>query len=101
MNETELMNTIRLALSRNGIVTFRANVGKVRTADGRMFDTGLPAGFSDLMAIKDGRVYFLEVKIRPNKPTGKQLDFLEQMRNRGCKCGVVYSVEDAIKLLEE
>ncbi len=96
MNETDLMNKIRLRLSELGFAVFRANVGKLRTPDGRFFDTGLPKGFSDLFAIRDGRIYFLEVKVKPNKPTKEQLNFLEAMaENYGCRGGVVYSVEDA------
>lgn len=91
------MNKIQIELSKHGRV-FRANVGKVRLADGRWFDTGLPKGFSDLFFIKDGRVYFIEVKVKPNKPSNEQLNFIEQMKKRGCGAGVAYSVEDALKI---
>ena len=96
MNETDLMNKIRIDLSTLGFAVFRANVGKVRTPDGRWFDTGLPKGFSDLFAIKGGKIYFLEVKVKPNKPTKEQLNFLDAMENiYGCRGAVVYSIEDA------
>lgn len=101
MTETDLMNSIRLALSKRGVTVFRTNVGKVKLSDGRWFDTGLPKGHSDLVAYKNGKVYFLEVKVKPNKPTSAQLEFLEVMITKGCRGAVVYSVEDAIKLLEE
>lgn len=99
MNETDLMNEIRLYLSSVGYVVFRANVGKVKLSDGRWFDTGLPRGFSDLFAIKDGKICFFEVKVYPNKPSAEQLNFCCQMRLKGCKCGVVYSLEDVKKLI--
>ena len=96
MTEHDLQNEIRLRLSRLGFAVFRANVGKRKTADGRWFDTGLPKGFSDLFAVKNGRVYFIEVKVKPNRPSAEQINFLSQMVNRyGCKGGVAYSVEDA------
>ena len=101
MNETDLMNNIRLALSERGATVFRANVGKVKLPDGRWFDTGLPRGFSDLFCVKNGRVYFLEVKVKPNKPTEEQLRFIEVMKRKGCAAGVVYSVGDAVRILEE
>ncbi|MDT0896858.1 VRR-NUC domain-containing protein, partial [Staphylococcus pseudintermedius] len=41
MTEQDIQNLIRIAVSKNNMI-FRANVGKVRTADGRIFDTGLP-----------------------------------------------------------
>ena len=98
MNETDLMNEIRLALSKTGFAVFRANVGKFKLNDGRFLSTGLPKGFSDLFAVKNGRVYFIEVKVKPNKPTGEQLSFIEQMKEKGCGAGVAYSIEDAFKI---
>ena len=98
MNETDLMNNIRLALSKLGFTVFRANVGKFKLTDGRWFDVGLPRGFSDLFAIKDGRIYFLEVKVKPNKPSPEQINFISQMQKKGCIAGVVYSVEEGIEL---
>ncbi len=46
--ESLIQNQIRVELSKAGHTVFRVNVGKVRMADGRYFDTGLPKGFSDL-----------------------------------------------------
>ncbi len=98
MTETDLMNNIRLELSKLGFAVFRANVGKFKMADGRWFDTGLPKGFSDLFAVKNGKIYFLEVKVKPNKPTKEQLNFINQMKIKGCVAGVVYSVEEAVEI---
>lgn len=90
------MNTVRMMLSREGFATFRTNVGKVKTADGRWFDTGLPRGFSDILAIKDGKAFFVETKVEPNKPTLDQIKFLKIMRDRyGCSGGVAYTLEEA------
>lgn len=99
MREHDLMNAVRLELSERGYAVFRTNVGKVRMSDGRFFDTGLPKGFSDLFAVKDGKIYFIEVKIKPNKPTKEQLNFIKQMHdNYGCTGGVIYSVREAVEL---
>ena len=43
--EHKIQNDIRVALTKNNCRVFRTNVGKVRMADGRWFDTGLPKGF--------------------------------------------------------
>ena len=59
MTETDLMNSIRVALSEKGCTVFRCNVGKIKTADGRYFDTGLPVGYSDLFGFKPGGQVFL------------------------------------------
>lgn len=99
MNETDLMNKVRLALTEHGFAVFRANVGKVRLPDGRWFETGLPKGFPDLFAVRDGKIYFLETKVKPNKPTAEQVRFMESMKAYyGAGGGIVYSVEDALEV---
>lgn len=100
MREQELQNNIRVELSRLGFVVFRMNVGSFYTKDGRYIPSSLPKGFSDLVAIKDGKICFVEVKVGKNKASPEQLNFIEQMKLKGCKAGVVYSVEDAIKICE-
>lgn len=99
MTETDIMNLIRMNLSESGFTVFRANVGKIKLSDGRWFDTGLPKGFSDLFAVKDGKAYFIEVK----KPGGvvrpEQINFIEQMQKRGCIAGIAHSPEEAIEIV--
>lgn len=100
MNEHSIQNSIRLKLSELGYCVFRANVGRFQTKDGRWFDTGLPKGFSDLFAVKDGRVYFLEVKTETGKVRPEQVQFLAVMRDRyGCVAEIVRSVEDAVRIV--
>lgn len=91
------MNKIRLELSKYG-KTFRVNVGAFYTKDGRFIPSSLPPGFSDLFFVRSGRIYFIEVKVKPNKPTPEQLNFIEQMKKQGCGAGVAYSVEDALRI---
>lgn len=98
MTEHDIQNKIRVELSSRGFTVFRANVGKVKTVTG-WFDSGLPKGFSDLFAIKNGKAYFIEVKKQGGRASEEQLNFIERMKNQGCVAGVVYSVEDAFKLL--
>lgn len=98
MTEHSIQNAIRLRLSELGFCVFRANVGRFQTKDGRWFDTGLPKGFSDLFAVKDGRVYFLEVKTETGKVRPEQVQFLAVMRDKyGCVAEIVRSVEDAVR----
>jgi hypothetical protein len=102
MNEHSIQSAIRLQLSELGYCVFRANVGRFQTKDGRWFDTGLPRGFSDLFAVKDGRVYFLEVKTETGRPSEEQLRFLAVMRDRyGCVAEIVRSVDDAVRAVGE
>lgn len=102
MTEHDIQNSIRLKLSELGYCVFRVNVGKFKTADGRWFDTGLPKGFSDLIAVKDGRISFIEVKTETGKASPEQLNFIEQMRSRyGCNAGIARSVDDAVRIVTE
>lgn len=102
MTEHDIQNNIRIKLSELGYCVFRVNVGRFKTEDGRWFDTGLPKGFSDLMAVKDGKVYFLEVKTPTGKASNEQLNFLAVMRDRyGCVTAIVRSVDDAVRTVTE
>lgn len=102
MTEHDIQNSIRMKLSELGYCVFRVNVGRFKTQDGRWFDTGLPKGFSDLMAVKDGKVYFLEVKTETGKASPEQLNFLAVMRDcYGCVTSIVRSVDDAVRTVTE
>lgn len=99
--EHAIQNAIRIALSERAIV-FRANVGKVQMSDGRFFDTGLPAGFSDLFGFRvDGRIFFIEVKAPGGRVSKAQEHFLKTVRKYGALSGVARSVSDALKIIEE
>lgn len=100
MTEHDIQNSIRLELSKYGFCVFRINTGRVKLADGRWFDTGVPKGFSDLVAVRNGRIYFIEVKTPSGKASREQLDFLAVMRDRyGCTAGICRCAEDAVKLV--
>lgn len=102
MVETDLMHLIMDAVSKRGCLVFRSNVGKVRTSDGRWFDTGLPKGFSDLFGFlpRSGRIFFIECKVKPNKPTPEQVNFIHVVQNLGAIALVAYSVEEVEQALD-
>ena len=101
-SEHQIQNEIRIAISQAGHTVFRANVGKVQMKDGRWFDTGLPAGFSDLFGVRaDGKAFFLEIKKHNGIVKEKQRLFLEVMKSKGALTGVARSVSDALKILGE
>lgn len=101
MREADIQNAIRLALNPYALV-FRANVGKVRTQDGRYFDTGLPKGFCDLFGYRksDGRIFFIEVKNAKGKLRKEQEHFIKTMQENGAIAGVARSAEEAIELIK-
>lgn len=102
MRESQLLADVIRGLY-GAVKLMRANVGMVRTEDGRRFSSGLPKGFPDLFGFlppelsRTGHVVpvFIECKVGANKPTPEQVDFLARHRVMGCACGVARSVSDA------
>lgn len=102
MKESDVQNSIRLALNPYAII-FRVNSGKVRMADGRYFQTGVPVGFSDLTGFRksDGKMIFLEIKNEKGRLRKEQKHFLNEMSNYDVIVGVARSANEAIKIVTE
>lgn len=100
--EHRIQNQIRLAVAPYCDI-FRINVGQGYTKDGRYFNTGVPAGFSDLFGVRksDGKAVFIEVKTPTGKPTERQINFINQMKKNGAIAGICRSTKDAINLMME
>ena len=101
--EAAIQDSIRVALAQAGYIVFRANVGKVRTADGRFFDAGLPVGFPDLFGYKpeNGRVFFIEVKTKTGRRRKDQVAFANGLRDKNVIYGVARSAEEAVKIVRD
>lgn len=101
--EQAIQDSIRVALAQAGYIVFRTNVGKVKTADGRWFDTGLPIGFPDLMGYKpdSGRVFFIEVKTAIGRRRKDQVDFADGLKDKNVIYGVARSAEEAVKIVRD
>lgn len=102
-NEAAIQDSIRVKLAQAGYVVFRTNVGKVKTADGRWFDTGLPTGFPDLVGYKpeNGKIYFIEVKTATGKRRKDQVLFANGLRDKNVIYGVARSAEEAVKVVRD
>lgn len=99
-SEHSIQNQIRVELSKAGYMVFRINVGKVRTADGRWFDTGAPKGFCDLFGFRpDGQIFFIEVKNEKGRVRDDQKKFMDAMQKRGALVGVARSVKEAMEIV--
>lgn len=99
--ESLIQNKIRVELSKAGYMVFRINVGKIRMADGRWFETGAPKGFCDLFGFRpDGQIFFIEVKNEKGRLRDDQKKFMEAMKKRGALVGVARSVEDAMRIVD-
>lgn len=100
--EQAIQDSIRVALAEHGYVVFRTNVGKVKTADGRWFDTGLPTGFPDLMGYKpeNGKIFFIEVKTKTGHRRRDQVAFANGLRDKHVIYGTVRSAEEALNIVD-
>lgn len=58
-------------------------------------------GIPDVIAIRDGRVVFLEAKRPGEETTPKQRHRMRQLESFGARCAVVFSGGDAKAFLEQ
>ena len=100
LNESRLICEI-IKATYPYVKLFRANVGRVKTPDGRWFSTGLPKGYPDLCGYHrtSGRAVYIECKMPYNKPSEEQVKFIEEARTAGAIAAVCYSVEEAVELV--
>lgn len=99
MTEHNFQNYARKELSKLGFITFRINVGSFYTKDGRYIPSSVPRGFTDIIALKDGKIYFIELKVGKNKPSEDQVNFINQMIKNGFSAGVAYDFEEILKIV--
>ena len=62
---------------------------------------GVVAGVPDVIAIKGGRTYALEIKTEEGRLTPRQRETIEAMRAAGAFVCVVYGLNAAIKQIEQ
>ena len=99
-SEHNIQNEIRIWCGQHDFLCFRANVGKVKTIDGRWFDTGLPEGFPDLLILGNhGDIYFCECKTRTGKQRNDQIKFQKIVSERGFKYFVARSIKDVEEVI--
>ena len=101
--EQALQDAIRVKLAQEGYIVFRTNVGKVKTADGRWFDAGLPSGFPDLVGYKpsNGRIFFIEVKTKTGRRRKDQIAFANGLRDKHVIYGVARSAGEAVTIVRD
>jgi len=95
MSESQLVYSVMQELGKHGAV-FRTNAGRFYTRSGQAI-SGLPKGFTDVLFIgPDGIACFIECKLKSNKPSPEQVEFIERMQSLGARAGIAYDVDDAI-----
>ena len=98
-SETAIQNHIKIALSKEGCIVHRANVGTFYTIDGRKIHVGIE-GHSDLYGHRpDGKIFYIEVKTFEGKLSLKQEAFLRAMKSSGAIAGVAHSAKEALSLV--
>lgn len=59
----------------------------------------IEAGTPDILVVLDGRAYFLEAKVKPNKASPLQEQRIKEWLSAGARAAVVHSVEDVQSIL--
>ena len=97
--EHNIQKEIMLWCGQHNLLCFRCNVGRVKTIDGRWFDTVLPEGFSDLIVLANGTIYFVEVKTRTGKQRTAQIIFMNNVRKYGYNYIIARSINDVEEVI--
>ncbi len=103
MTEQDLVNSIIEYIALLGGVATRINSGiiPIDGDDGRRrVVRGAPIGTADIIACIHGRYVAIECKVRPNKPTVYQLDFLSSVARADGIAVIAYSLDDVIAIVE-
>ena len=79
-------------------------LGKARTGAGigrmaRLKRMGLRSGVADLIFVKEGRVFFLEMKQPKGRQSEHQREFEADCAEHGAPYAVAYSFDEAIAIL--
>lgn len=78
-----------------------ANGGKRTAFEARLFKAlGVIAGVPDLIFLKAGRMYALELKAAKGRPTALQNAVLDRMTDCGASVSIAHSIDEALITLE-
>lgn len=88
MSEKAIVDKIRDHLRKQGFWVLKIHGGPTQTA-----------GIPDLLAVRDGRAFFFEVKTATGKTSRLQVHTIEQLRSFGAVAEIVCSVADVETVL--
>ena len=70
--------------------------------EGAIFKSlGVVSGVPDVVIIKDGRIYALELKAASGHLTETQRETIERMKSAGAEVAVAYGIDEAVAQLAE
>lgn len=86
-----------------GVFAFHVpNGGKRKPIEAAiMKGLGVTAGVPDVIAIKDGRAYGLELKAADGRPTPRQIETLQKMQAAGATVALAQGLDAALAKIEE
>lgn len=85
-----------------GVVFFAVPNGGVRskTEAARMKATGTKPGVPDLVIVREGRFYGLELKAEKGRVSEAQGEMIAALEAAGARCAVAFGLDDALTALE-
>jgi hypothetical protein len=85
-----------------GLVWFHVpNGGRRSPVEAAIFNgLGVRAGVSDLILLRDGRAFALELKTARGRPTAAQMQFLSEFRAAGGEASIAIGLDQALRTLE-
>lgn len=92
------MNQCFEYLAFQGYLVWRNNTGAMTDKTGRFIRFGR-VGAGDLLAVKGGRFFSIEVKRPGGKPSPHQIQWKQDVEDHGAVALIVYSVEELIQQL--
>ena len=97
--ELNLQNECMLYASSHNLFCYHFEATSYQLPNGSYVNSNVPVGWPDLTIISpDGKVMFVELKIKPNKPSKKQLHYLSVLPN-AFLCYSLDEFKEAIKIL--
>lgn len=104
--EAHFQTTVARYLDSIGVLWFHSPNGgsRNRLEAVSLKRQGVKAGVSDVIILEprgEHHGFFLELKVKTNKPQKTQKDFMNKAVERGYKCAWTNSLDEAIELIEE
>ncbi|MGL6009003.1 MAG: VRR-NUC domain-containing protein, partial [Culicoidibacterales bacterium] len=87
--EQKIQNEILIVLSRAGWLPLRLNSGTFKSFDGLRIIKGCPKGTPDLIAFKNGKSIFIEVKTKHGRVSAEQSHMHKILKEKGMIVHVV------------
>ena len=88
--------------SASGVVWWHTpNGGRRNPVEAAIFNgLGVRAGVSDLILLRDGRAFALELKTERGRPTAAQTQFISEFRAAGGEASIANGLDQALRTLE-